>query len=126
MSRLTVETLGWPVAEARYEILNDRVAHDWDFGAAGRSGAEALSDLRQAMALDARMQVVVAHGLFDLVTPYFATKILLDQVPAFGGASRLRLIVFPGGHMFYTQDDQRKALRDAARAMFESASAARP
>ncbi len=121
MARLTVETLGWPVGEARYEILNERVAHDWDFGPAGRAGAEAISDLRQNLALDRRLRVTVAHGLTDLVTPYFASKILLDQLPPYGDAARLQLIALPGGHMFYTQDESRKALRDAARALIAPA-----
>ncbi len=121
MARLTVETLGWPVADARYEILNERVAHDWNFGPGGRADAEALSDLRQDLALDRRLRVTVAHGLTDLVTPYFASKILLDQLPPYGDAARLQLIALPGGHMFYTQDESRKALRDAARALIAPA-----
>lgn len=119
MSRVVTERLQWPVGDARYEILNDRVAHDWDFGRGGRINAEATSDLRQALALDPRLKVLVAHGLADLVTPYFATKLLLDQLPAFGEAPRVRLVVLPGGHMSYIGDESRKLLRDAARTTIE-------
>lgn len=120
MSRVVTEKLGWPVGDARYEILNERVAHSWDFGRGGRANAEAVSDLRQALALDARLKVLVAHGLADLVTPYFATKLILDQLPAFGDASRVRLVALAGGHMSYIGDDGRKGLRDAARAVIEA------
>lgn len=119
MSRIVTERLGWPVSDARYEILNERVAHDWDFGRGGRANAEATSDLRRALALDPRLKTLVAHGLTDLVTPYFATKLLLDQLPAFGEASRVRLVTLPGGHMAYVVDESRKLLRDAARTLIE-------
>lgn len=119
MSRVVSEKLEWPIGDARYEILNERVAHDWDYGRGGRVNAEAVSDLRQTLALDARLKVLVTHGLTDLVTPYFATKLLLEQLPAFGEASRVRFVATPGGHMFYIRDDARKLLRDAARATIE-------
>ena len=63
--------------------------------------------------------MTVAHGLADLVTPYFASKLLLDQLPAFGETSRVKLVTTPGGHMAYLRDDARKLLRDAARATIE-------
>jgi len=119
MARLTGEKLQWPIGEARYEIINDRVARDWDYGRRGRHGLDVAGDLREALALDPRLKVLIAHGVADLVTPYFASKLLLRQLPAFGEASRTRLIVLPGGHMTYVQDEARKALRDAARAEIE-------
>lgn len=115
MTQIVAEKLQWPIGDARYEILNDQVAHHWDFGRGGRGAAEAISDLRQELALDPRLKVLVVHGLADLVTPYFATKLLLDQLPAFGETSRVRLVVLPGGHMPYMHDDARQMLRDAAR-----------
>jgi carboxypeptidase C (cathepsin A) len=59
------------------------------------------------------------HGVADLVTPYFVTKLLLDQLPAFGDSPRIRLVVLPGGHMSYIRDDSRRALRDDARTLIE-------
>jgi carboxypeptidase C (cathepsin A) len=73
--------------------------------------------LRQSLALDQSFKVLVVHGLNDLVTPYFATKLLLDQMPAYGATERVRLEVLPGGHMLYLRDSSRKSLRDAARAL---------
>jgi carboxypeptidase C (cathepsin A) len=119
MARLTAEKLQWPIGEARYEIINDRVAREWDYGRHGRASVEVASDLREALALDPRLKTLVVHGVADLVVPYFATKLLLDQIPTFGEQSRLRLIVLPGGHMPYLQDDARRLLRDAARAVVE-------
>ena len=63
-------------------------------------------------------RVLIAHGLFDLVTPYFGTQLLLDQMPEADIAERIQLSVHPGGHMFYTDDISRAALRDEAGTLF--------
>jgi carboxypeptidase C (cathepsin A) len=105
--------LKWPV-EARYEILNDRVADSWNWGSQRRS-LEALTDLRRAQALDPRLKIMVAHGLYDLVTPYYASKLALDLAPPVGAPDRIGFLARPGGHMFYAVDTSRAALRDAAR-----------
>jgi carboxypeptidase C (cathepsin A) len=55
--------------------------------------------------------LLVGHGLFDLATPYFASKVLLDQLPAYGSPSRVKLVVYPGGQMFYSRDGARQAFR---------------
>jgi carboxypeptidase C (cathepsin A) len=104
--------LGWrpPAggAERRYELLNLSVNRQWRYE--GPQPPESLDTLRSALALDPRLRVLVAHGIADLVTPYFASKLLLDQVPPTGPPDRLELRVYPGGHMFYSQDDGRAAL----------------
>jgi carboxypeptidase C (cathepsin A) len=74
--------------------------------------------MRAALALDPHLSVLIVHGVFDLVTPYFATQLLLDQVPEAGIADRIRLSIYPGGHMFYSNDASRVALRDEAARLF--------
>jgi carboxypeptidase C (cathepsin A) len=54
-----------------------------------------------------------------MVTPYFATQLLLDQIPQIDEPDRIRLLVLPGGHMVYTRDGSRRALHDAAEALVE-------
>ncbi len=116
MEQLVVERLKWPIGDANYEILNDRVAGRWDWGQ-GRRGQESLSDLRRVMALDPHVRVLVAQGLSDLVTPYFGTRLLLDQSAPVGAPDRIVFVALAGGHMFYAEDGSRAALRDAARKM---------
>ncbi len=118
MADLTGNRLGWPV-DARYEILNEDVNHAWDWGNNGRGQAEALSDLKRAMALDPSLRVLVAHGVTDQVTPYFASKLLIDQVPPMGNPDRLRLKVYGGGHMLYLDEKSRAELREDARKLIE-------
>ena len=118
MTALAVEKLKWPV-EARYEILNDRVSESWNWGSRRRS-LEAMTDLRRAQALDPRLKILVAHGLYDLVSPYYANKLLLDLAPPVGAPDRIGFLALPGGHMFYAVDSSRAALRDAARKMISN------
>jgi carboxypeptidase C (cathepsin A) len=98
-----------------YEVLNIQVERAWDLG---RGQPESVSALRAALALDRHFRVLIGHGLTDLVTPYFATQLMLNQLPATLGGDRARLMVLPGGHMFYARDASRQAFRAAAKALF--------
>jgi carboxypeptidase C (cathepsin A) len=98
-----------------YRLSNLGVFGGWDWGRHMGAGAETVSALRSAMALDPHLQVLIGHGLFDLLTPYFATELILRQVPDLGSKDRIQLAVYPGGHMFYTEQTSRAAFRDAAR-----------
>ena len=80
--------------------------------------------MRQFLALDPSTRVLVAHGLTDLVTPYFASQLLLNQVPELSLGDRLQLRVYGGGHMFYSRDASRAALHGDTEAMFRAALAA--
>ncbi len=109
--------LGWKVDD-RYELLNDAVDRDWRWGAK-LAAPESLSALRRMLALDPKFRLLVAHGLTDVQTPYFATALELAQIPDFGPSGRLTLKVYPGGHMVYADDASRRALRDDARRLIE-------
>jgi len=111
-------------AEGRYNLLNGALSGAWRWGN-GRNGPENLEELRQALALDGRMRVLVAHGFTDLVTPYFASKLLLDQLPDLGPQRRVALSVYEGGHMFYSRQASRQAFRTDAQRLFEEALRAR-
>ena len=114
---LFTRKLNWR-PDGSYELLNGAVEHAWDFGR-GLNPAESMSQLRQILALDPKLKLLVAHGLFDLATPYFGSKILLDQLPAYASPERVKLVVYPGGHMFYSRDTSRQALRAEAQALIK-------
>lgn len=114
---LTTRKLNWR-PDGSYQLLNEAVGNAWNFGR-GREPAESVSQLRRALALDPAMKLLVGHGLFDLATPYFGTKIALDQLPAYASPSRVKLVVYPGGHMFYSRDGARKAFRDEVQALMK-------
>ena len=115
---LTTRKLDWR-PEGSYELLNSSVERAWDFGR-GLNPLESISQLRQILALDPKLKVLVAHGLFDLATPYFGSKIQLDQLPSYGSPDRVKLVVYPGGHMFYSRDVSRRAFRAEAEVLMKS------
>ncbi len=104
---LTTRKLNWR-PDGSYQLLSESVNRSWDFG---RGPAESVSQLRQILALDPKMKLLVGHGLFDLATPYFGSKVILDQLPAYARSDRVKLVVYPGGHMFYSRDGARQAFR---------------
>ena len=76
---LTTRKLNWR-PDGSYHLLNERGEQAWDFGRG--HPAESVSQLRQILALDPKMKLLVGHGLFDLATPYFGSKI--DSRPVAG------------------------------------------
>ena len=119
MTTLYQGPLKWRV-EQPYRLLNGDVNGQWNWGR-GRVGPEVVEDLRNALASDRDLQVLVAHGASDLVTPYFGSQLILDQLPVFGAADRLKLTVYGGGHMFYSRDASRRAFREDAQALYKAA-----
>jgi carboxypeptidase C (cathepsin A) len=114
---LITRKLNWR-PDGSYQLLNGSVEKAWDFGR-GLNPAESISQLREILALDPKLKLLVAHGLFDLATPYFGSKILLDQLPAYASPPRVKLVVYPGGHMFYSRDASRQAFRAEVQAMMK-------
>src|SRR5229473_1840569 len=106
----TTRKLNWR-PDGSYQLLNGAVEKAWDFGR-GRAPAESISQLRQILALDPKLKLLVGHGLFDLATPYFGSKILLDQLPAYASPERVKL-------MFYSRDGSRQAFRAEAEALMK-------
>jgi len=101
--------VGWKT-ESHYETLSYAVNRAWD-----RDRTDApVTDLRKAIANDPKMAVMIAHGWDDLSCPYFTSRLVIDQMPSFGQAERVKLHVYPGGHMFYARSDSAQAFkRDA-------------
>jgi carboxypeptidase C (cathepsin A) len=119
MTDLYQHVLNWRV-DRPYQLLNREVGSQWNWGR-GRVGPEVVDDLRNDLANDPLVRVLIAHGANDLVTPYFGDQLLLDQLPVYGSADRVKLSVYAGGHMFYIRDVSRRALHEDAEAMFRAA-----
>lgn len=98
--------VGWKV-EARYNALSYDVNRKWD-----RDDTDSpVSDLRKAIAIDPKMTVDIVHGWDDLSCPYFGSRLIIAQMPDFGVANRVKLHMYPGGHMFYSRADSGAAMR---------------
>ena len=105
--------VGWKV-EGAYQALNREVNGKWSFE---DTVPESVADLRQALAIDPKLKVLIAHGYTDLSCPYFASRLIIDQLPPSMDPSRVKLQLYPGGHMFYSRADSRAALHHDAAAL---------
>jgi carboxypeptidase C (cathepsin A) len=114
---LTMRKLNWR-PDGSYHLLNGAVEKAWDFGH-GINPPQSIDELREILALDPKLKLLIGHGLFDLATPYLGTKIQLDQLPAFASPDRVKLVVYPGGHMFYSRDASRQAFRTEVQALIK-------
>ena len=114
---LTMRKLNWR-PDGSYHLLNGAVEKAWDFGH-GINPPQSIDELREILALDPKLKLLVGHGLFDLATPYLGTRIQLDQLPAFASPDRAKLVVYPGGHMFYSRDASRQAFRTEVQALMK-------
>ncbi|NEQ96810.1 MAG: peptidase S10 [Cyanothece sp. SIO2G6] len=96
-----------------YHLLSWTTFKSWKFqdkqswGQQGYAGS--VDSLRAGMTLNPYLKVYITHGIFDLITPYFASNHLvgLMQLPDEIRAN-LTLRHFPGGHMFYAWDESRR------------------
>ncbi|MCF2972363.1 peptidase S10 [Synechococcus sp. Nb3U1] len=97
--------------ELTYHLLNFEVFKAWQFNQKGefkQGFIGAMDELRTSMALNPHMRVNIHHGLYDLVTPYFASNHLVDLMKLDPRLKdNLTLKHYRGGHMFYTWDPSR-------------------
>jgi carboxypeptidase C (cathepsin A) len=116
MVDFVTRVVGWKT-DARYNTLSYFVNGQWDRDSrALRVGA--TPDLRQAVAADPKLRVLIAHGWNDLSCPFMGSILTVDQMPVMGDAARVSVHEYPGGHMFYSRTDSQSALRKDVQQMF--------
>jgi carboxypeptidase C (cathepsin A) len=110
-------TVGWKT-DARYEALSEDVNRQWDRNDDLRKGA--VRDLRESVAADPKLRVLIVHGWNDLSCPFMGSVLSIDQMPIMGDANRVQVHEFPGGHMFYTRPVNQDSLHKLAETMVET------
>ena len=117
MVDFVTRVVGWKVF-ARYNALSYEVAGAWDRNTESlRQGA--VPDLRQAVAADPKLRVLIAHGWNDLSCPFMGSVLTVDQMPVMGDPSRVAVHEYPGGHMFYSRPASAAAFKKDAAEVFE-------
>jgi carboxypeptidase C (cathepsin A) len=115
MVDFVTRVVGWKV-EGRYNALSYEVGSQWDHdNRSMRRGA--VPDLRQAVAADPKLRVIIAHGWNDLSCPFMGSLLTVDQMPVMGDPTRVAVREYPGGHMFYSRPGSQAALRTDVQAM---------
>jgi carboxypeptidase C (cathepsin A) len=112
------EHLGYET-DLAYRLLHREASRAWDYDTGSNQGyANAIEPLQAARAVNPALQILIAHGYTDLVTPYFASRYLLGQLPPLEGAAPITERVYPGGHMMYMRAASRRALAEDARLLY--------
>jgi len=101
-------TVGWKY-DGRYNALSYEVNKLWS----GHDDMEkgSVTQLRQSVAIDPKLQVLIVHGWDDLSCPFMASVLIVDQMPVMGDANRVQVRNYPGGHMFYSRSASQSTLR---------------
>lgn len=111
-------------SEMTYTLLSTDVNRRWDWkdGRGGtRASAAASGDIRDLLATIPSFRLMVMHGYSDVLTPYGASRYVLDHLPAALADDRTELTVYRGGHMFYTRQDSLKSAYLDAKRFYEQA-----
>jgi carboxypeptidase C (cathepsin A) len=114
MVDFVTHTVGWKT-DARYNALSYDVNRLWDRSTDLRIGS--VPDLRQAVAADPKLRVLILHGWNDLSCPFMGSILSVDQMPLMGDPNRVSVHEFPGGHMFYTRPANGAGLHQLAEQM---------
>ena len=77
-----------------------------------------VQELRQAVAADPKLRVLIVHGWNDLSCPFMGSILTVNQMPVMGDPSRVAVHEYPGGHMFYTRESSRMDLRKDVQEMY--------
>jgi len=114
--------------DLRYELMNPDVAKYWNWAEGGLGDLPGVGQrLRSAFSLNPHLKLLIAHGYFDLATPYFASKYVVERLELDEAISpNLRLSVYAGGHMFYTHARAREQLYADVKALYETSSETPP
>ncbi|HEX4240865.1 MAG TPA: hypothetical protein VHZ53_05600 [Steroidobacteraceae bacterium] len=113
-------TVGWKY-DGRYNALSYEVNGLWndkDNTEHDRVERGSVEELRQSVAVDPRLNVLIAHGWGDLSCPFMASVLIADQMPMMGTPARVQVREYPGGHMFYSRSDSQLALRKDVMRMY--------
>lgn len=117
MVNFVTETVGWKT-DARYNALSYDVNRLWSRDADLRKGS--AQQLRQAVAADPKLRVLIVHGWDDLSCPFMGSVLTVNQMPIMGDPTRVQVHEYPGGHMFYTRLASREALKKDVEQMYST------
>lgn len=111
--------------ELDYRLLSFEVNKAWKDNSqshAFKGSTGAMDDLRYGMCLNEHMKVMITHGRFDLITPWFSSRRLVELMKLTPAQRKnLTLSHYAGGHMFYSWDDSRIAFQKETAEFYQSA-----
>ena len=115
-------TVGWKYS-GRYNALSYEVGNAWTDSPDKEkpiNGMErgSATELRESVAIDPKMHVLIVHGWDDLSCPFMASVLIVDQMPVMGKTERVQVKEYPGGHMFYSRPQSQSLLKSDVMKMY--------
>ncbi len=117
-------TVGWKYS-GRFNALSYEVNRLWTDSPDSEkreNGLEhgSVQELRESLAVDPKIHVLIVHGWDDLSCPFMASVLIVDQMPVMGKTDRIQVKEYPGGHMFYSRPQSQAALKNDVMSMYAS------
>ena len=117
-------TVGWKYS-GRFNALSYDVNNLWTDSPDSQKSEYGLergsvTELRESLAIDPKMHVLIAHGWDDLSCHFMASVLIVDQMPVMGTTDRIQVKEYPGGHMFYSRPQSQTALKSDVAKMYAS------
>jgi carboxypeptidase C (cathepsin A) len=122
MVDFVTHTVGWKYG-GRYNALSYEVGNLWTDSPDNEKPAYGMErgsarELRESVAIDPKMHVLIVHGWDDLSCPFMASVLIVDQMPVMGKAERVQVKEYPGGHMFYSRPESQALLKSDVMKMY--------
>lgn len=106
-----------------YEILSERV-QPWSFDQHQNAYVNVGETLRKAMSMNPHLRVFVANGVYDLATPYLATRYTFNHLELDESRrDNVRMRQYEAGHMMYIHDPSLAQLKQDLDAFLDEAMA---
>jgi carboxypeptidase C (cathepsin A) len=115
MVNFVTQTVGWKF-DGRYNALSYDVNKAWHEDDDANQGS--VDQLREAVANDPNLRVLIAHGWDDLSCPFMASVLIVDQMPEMGDPTRVQVKEYPGGHMFYARPSSQASLLQDVKTLY--------
>ena len=103
------DALGWTGTD---EYLSSGDVRPWDYAPYTNRYLNMVDDLRQTMARNPSLRVLVANGYYDMATPFGATEYTMSHLgfdPTY--PERITLRYYDAGHMMYARAESRAKLK---------------
>jgi len=114
-------------SDMTYSLLNEEVNRRWEWngsrGGDSRALASASIDIRDLLSVIPTFKLMIAHGYSDALTPYGASRYVIDHLPPELAAGRAELKTYRGGHMFYTRPESRQGFAADVKGFYEEKAA---
>lgn len=115
-------SLGWQ-SDDDYAVLSELANESWRWQHGKRMGyINVTEDLRRALIANPHLKVLIANGIYDLATPFFAAEYTADHLEVSPALRKnVTLTYYDAGHMMYLHPPSLEKLKADLSAFYQGA-----